>query len=196
VVDPPAPGGPSGQTELAEDDRFGLLPPHVATRDDLFFLEQENIAVALDRSTPTVEALLDDRYLRDLHSAMFGEVWEWAGRYRLRETNIGVEPATISTQVRTLVADVRTWVDLQTYEPDEVAVRFHHRLVSIHPFPNGNGRHGRVAANYLIAALGGQWFSWGLDLGLDTAGLRSAYLHGLRMADRGQLQELVRFARS
>jgi Fic-DOC domain mobile mystery protein B len=196
VADPPTLGGPGGQTELDEDDRFGLLHPHVATRDDLFVLEQENIAMALDRPQPTVEVLLDDKYLRDLHSAMFGEVWEWAGRYRLRETNIGVDPATISTAVRTLVADVRTWVDHQTYDPDEVAVRFHHRLVSIHPFPNGNGRHGRVAADYLVTALGGRRFGWGIGLEVSTADLRAAYRQGLERADAGDIGELLVFARS
>lgn len=185
-----------GETELADEDRFGLIHVHVATRADLNVLEQENIAVALDGPPPTLEELLDDKYLRDLHRAMFGDVWEWAGRYRTRETNIGVDPATISTAVRTLVADACTWVDHQTYELDELAVRFHYRLVSIHPFPNGNGRHSRVAANYLVAALGGKWFSWGAGMGSNTSDLRAAYLTGIRNAGRGQIGELLRFARS
>lgn len=193
--DPLVPLG-EGHTALTADDTVGLIPTRISTRDQLNDAEERNISRALLRPVPDTAQLLDDRYLRDLHGAMFGEVWEWAGRYRLRETNIGVDPATISTEVRTLVADVRAWVDHQTFEPDEVAVRFHHRLVSIHPFPNGNGRHGRVAADYLIGSLGGHRFTWGAGLGFATSDLRAAYLSALRKADRGQVDELVGFARS
>lgn len=185
-----------GHTALTADDTVGLIPTRISTRDQLNDAEERNISRALLRPAPATEALLDDKYLRDLHRAMFGDVWEWAGRYRIRETNIGVDPATISTEVRTLVADVRTWVDHKTFEPDEVSVRFHHRLVSVHPFPNGNGRHGRVAADYIIESLGGRRFTWGSGLGLDTADLRAAYLNGLRKADKGQTGDLLRFARS
>lgn len=195
MSDPLVPVG-EGHTALTADDTVGLIPTSVSTRDQLNDAEERNISRALLRRPTGTAQLLDDKYLRDLHRAMFGDVWDWAGRYRLRETNIGVEPATISTAVRTLVADVRAWVDLTSYDPDEVAVRFHHRLVSIHPFPNGNGRHGRVAADYLIGSLGGQRFTWGAGLHLEISGLRAAYLTGLRMADIGQVQDLVHFARS
>ena len=106
-----------------------------------------------------MQALLDDKYLRDLHRAMFGDVWAWAGSYRRLQTSIGIDPARIAVGVRDLVADTKIWAEHE--EPLCVAVRFHHRLVSIHPFPNGNGRHGRQAADYLMEGLKQPPFIWG-----------------------------------
>ncbi len=192
---PLVPAG-EGHTELTGDDTAGLIPSHIATRADLNEAEQMNIALALLRRPPGTADLLDDRYLRDLHRAMFGDVWKWAGRYRTVETNIGVEPSAIPTAVRLLVADVREWVASHVYDEDQLAVRFHHRLVSIHPFRNGNGRHGRVAADYLVRSLGRPSFGWGAGLGLTTDDLRAAYRTALRAADCGRYGELVDFARA
>ena len=185
-----------GHTELSEDDRVGLIPSYIATRGDLFAAEQRNIAVALLRRPPSVADLLDDGYLRGLHRDMFGQVWEWASRYRRLETNIGIDPKQIAVSVRMLVHDVLAWVDNETYEPDELAVRFHHRLVAIHPFPNGNGRHSRVAAEYLVMALGRRRFGWGVGLVVDTEELRAIYRKALQRADAGDIDELLTFARS
>ncbi len=185
-----------GHTELSEEDRRGLIPTYIATRGDLFDAEQRGIAKALLRRAPAPRRLLDDWYLRDLHRAMFAEVWEWAGRYRRTETNIGVDPGQITTGVRLLVEDAQAWVEYSSYEPDELAVRFHHRLVAIHPFPNGNGRHGRISADYLIRGLGGEPFAWGAGLDAETDELRAAYRRALQRADGGEIAELVAFARS
>ena len=185
-----------GHTPLSEEDRQGLLLSHIATRDDLNDAEQRNIAKALRRRAPTVDKLLDDMYLRGLHKAMFGEVWEWAGKYRQRVTNVGVAPAQISTDLRTLTGDAKEWVEHRYFEPDELAVRFHHRLVTIHPFPDGNGRHSRISADYLAQALRQPHFSWGARLDMETDALRHAYLSALRTADRGDISPLLRFARN
>lgn len=186
----------AGHTELSDEDKLGLVPTYIATRGELFEAEQRNIAEALLRRRPTLEQLIDDKYLRDLHAAMFNQVWAWAGRYRRAETNIGIDPDQIPIAVRSLVDDARAWVDHGTYEPDELAVRFHHRLVAIHPFPNGNGRHGRIAADYLITALDGEPFDWGAAVDLDTPTLRASYRHALKRADDGDIAELLDFARS
>ncbi|HHN74257.1 MAG TPA: mobile mystery protein B [Acidobacteria bacterium] len=188
--------GVEGHTELPEEDRECLIPSHIATRADLYEAEQRNIAVALRRRRPSIDALLDDKYLRDLHRDMFKDVWTWAGRYRRRETNIGIDPTRIAVAVRNLVDDARTWVELGTFEPDELAARFHHRLVQIHPFPNGNGRHGRVAADYLVLSLGAQAFTWGRGLDVSTDELRRTYRHALQRADNGQIDDLLAFCRS
>lgn len=195
MMDPLVPVG-DGHTALSDEDRHGLIPTYISNRGELFDAEQRNITKAMLRRSPTVPQLLDDKYLRDLHRAMFDDVWEWAGRYRRSETNIGIAPPQIAPAVRNLVDDVRTWVEAATYTPDELAVRFHHRLVAIHPFPNGNGRHGRIAADYLIAALGGEPFSWGAGLAVDTDELRAAYRRALQRADGGEVADLLTFARS
>lgn len=185
-----------GHTELSPEDQKGLIPSYIATRGDLFDAEQRNISQALLRRPPHTEELLDDKYLRDLHDAMFGQVWNWAGQYRTRETNIGIEPAQIAVAVRTLVDDAIWWVAEETFAADETAVRFHHRLVAIHPFRNGNGRHGRVAADYLARALGTEPFTWGRYLNLPTSELRKAYQSALQAADAGEIDPLLTFARS
>ena len=192
--DPLVPIG-DGHTALSEEDRLGLIPTYISTRGDLFDAEQRNIAEALLRRSPTIDQLLDDLYLRDLHKAMFRQVWAWAGRYRHLETNIGIDPSYISTEVRTLVHNARAWIEHDAFDPDELGLRFHHQLAFIHPFPNGNGRHGRVAADYLMTGLGHQRFTWGIGLEVSTEDLRVAYLHALQQADRGNFAALLTFAR-
>ena len=195
MVDLSTPEG-DGHTPLYHEDTEGLIPTHIATRDDLFEAEQRNIAEALLRRPPTVSALLDDRFLRDLHKHMFGRVWTWAGKCRTRETNIGMSPADIGVAVRSLVDDALARIEYATYEPDESPIRFHHRLVAIHPFRNGNGRHGRVAADYLALSLGRRRFTWGAGLDIDTPSLRLKYRAALQEADRGDIARLLVFARS
>lgn len=185
-----------GHTELTDDDRKGLIPTYIATRGELFEVEQLNITEAVVRRHPAATELLDDLYLRELHRAMFRNVWKWAGSYRQGETNIGVEPTAISVAVRQLVDDANSWIEHNAFEPDELAIRFHHRLVFIHPFPNGNGRHGRIACDLLAAALGQAPFTWGAGLSLDTKELRDRYLSALRRADAGDIRDLQTFATS
>ena len=127
---------------------------------------------------------------------MFSDVWGWAGRYRTSDTNIGIESMYIAAAVRDVTDDATAWVEHETYEPDELAVRFHHRLVAIHPFVNGNGRHSRISADLLITNLGCDAFSWGSNLGVSTEQLRQHYLAALRAADAGEIDDLVTFARS
>lgn len=194
-----------GTTPLDEEDRAGLIPTWVATRGDLNIAEHANIGKALlwteSRGRPhSLEALLSESMMKALHRRMFGEVWRWAGKYRYHDTNIGTNWPYISTQLRDLLADV----DFQTrnlerlpWTPDEIAVRFHHRLVLIHPFPNGNGRHARLAADLLVSLLGNPVFTWGANDPGAAAQVRQVYLNALRHADRTQeFAPLVSFARS
>jgi Fic-DOC domain mobile mystery protein B len=182
-----------GHTPLGDDDRQGLKLSYITTRGELNEAEQENILRARQRRRPpTLEALLDDEYLRNLHRAMFGEVWAWAGSYRRLETSIGIDPAQIAVCVRSLVGDARIWAEHE--EPLGVAVRFHHRLVQIHPFPKGNGRHGRQAADYLMEGLGQAALTWGAMGGAgDVEETRRRYLAALREADGGELGLLEDF---
>ncbi|PKQ15167.1 MAG: cell filamentation protein Fic [Actinobacteria bacterium HGW-Actinobacteria-7] len=195
---------PEGATPLEPDDLAGLIPTWVATREDLNAAEQANIAKALlwaeSKGGPhSLDALLSEGTMRSLHTRMFGEVWKWAGHYRRHNTNIGTDWPHISAQLQDLLADVLVQTsdrEKLPWPPDELAVRFHHRLVVIHPFPNGNGRHARLAADLLVAELGEPSFTWGAkDLGASGA-VRRAYLDALRHADREQnFVPLVEFAR-
>lgn len=197
--------GPDGATPLDPADSSGLIPGWISTRGELNSLEEANILRAIrwahGRRGPRGHAeLLTDPMIRRLHREMFGEVWAWAGKYRTSNTNIGVEWPYIQMRVRNLVDDVRA----QTADPenlpwsaDEVAIRFHHRLVSIHPFPNGNGRHARLAADILIESLRGPVFTWGRQSLSEDNDARVMYLEALRIADRSEdFVPLIEFARS
>lgn len=196
---------PVGATPLDEEDRAALIPTWLATREDLNAAERANIGKALvwadSRGGPhSLAALLSEVAMKALHRRMFGEVWRWAGEYRRHNTNIGTNWPYVSMQVRDLLADVVAQTETRDrlpWTPDEVAVRFHHRLVLIHPFPNGNGRHARLAADLLVSLLGSPVFSWGAaDLAV-PGDARRAYLEALRHADRTrEFAPLVAFARS
>ncbi len=186
-----------GNTPLDEDEADGLRLSWVRTRRDLNEAERDNILEAR-RSirSRTVDEILDDLWLRHLHKQMFGEVWAWAGRYRNTERNIGIDPTQIAGATRSLIEDCRSWLE---HDPAEIAIaRFHHRLVAIHPFPNGNGRHARAAADYLTAALGNGPLTWGAASGLEPAKLRARYLEALRTVDRDadNLENLISFMTS
>lgn len=194
--DPLVPAG-DGHTPLSPDEIDGLIPTYITTRGELNQAEQTNILKAMARQAPKLDTLLDHIYLRRLHRAMFSDVWEWAGRERTLETKPGIEPILIGTSLKDLVADAALWVAGNEH-PDRVAARFHHRLVWIHPFPNGNGRHAREATNLLLVAQGAEPFSWGDGLDVSTDELRRRYLSALRRvdADREDLDDLQAFARS
>lgn len=132
----------------------------------------------------------------DLHRRMFGRVWRWAGKPRTTERNIGIDAYRIGMELRQLLDDARYWVSHETYSPDELALRFHHRLVQIHPFPNGNGRHARLAADLLAVRLGQPRFTWGSTNLVEAHATRRAYIDALRAADGHDLGLLFAFARS
>lgn len=193
-------GGSSANTPLDPDETAGLIPTWVATRGDLDRAEQDNIvrgqAWATSRQ-PRSTQVLDEGFLRLLHRRMFGDVWRWAGSYRRTEKNIGVEHWRIVEEVARLLGDTVFWIEQETYDSDETAVRFHHRLVAIHPFPNGNGRLARLAADLLVESLGRERFGWGIGVAAhDPAAARAQYIDALRAADRGEIEPLLRFARA
>lgn len=188
-----------GQTPIDPDEALGLIPSWVATRSDLDRAEQDAIAKALAWARgrrPSAARILSERFLRQLHEQMFGDVWRWAGTFRATGKNIGVAASDIREELAKLLADAAFWIEHATFTPDEIAVRFHHRLVWIHAFPNGNGRHAREAADLLIEALGSDRLSWGAGAANDPAAIRAAYIASLRAADAGEIEPLLTFARS
>lgn len=192
-------GDADGQTPLDPEEAAQILRSAITTHGELDTVEQENIARAVqwafNRKRP-FDAVLDEPFLRRLHQRMFGDVWRWAGTYRQTPRNIGVDAWLIPQEVAGLIGNARYSVERNTYDPTEVSVRFHHRLVAIHPFANGNGRHSRLAADLLIASLDGEPLSWGSRLELDAAAIRARYIAALRSADANDLADLIAFARS
>jgi Fic-DOC domain mobile mystery protein B len=140
--------------------------------------------------------LLSEKSIKDLHQRMLGDVWRWAGKFRITERNLGIHYFEIPMAVRELLENAKTWVEHKTYPPDQISVRFHHRLVKIHPFPNGNGRHSRMMADLLVMRLGGERFTWGRASLQQSGDVRKQYIDALRAADNHDYEPLLRFARS
>ena len=187
----------SDATSLNPDERTGLLHSWIATRADLNLAEQNNIeSGAIWARQAEFRDLLDVKFVISLHKRMFGEVWSWAGKFRRTEKNIGVAPNLIGSNTGMLLDDARYWIEQQTYQPTELAVRLHHRLVYIHPFSNGNGRHARLLANLVLCRLGERSLSWGSNSQQDINTVRGAYIRALRRADREDYDALIKFARS
>lgn len=187
---------PDGATLLDPDEFDGLKFTHVTTRAELDQLEQVNVQNGLSWLTRRRKSgVLSERFVRQLHSRFFGEVWRWAGKFRLREKNIGIDPVDIAVQLRVLLDDARYWAQNETFPPLEAAARFHHRLVQIHCFPNGNGRHARLMTDtYLKECLNHAVIDWaaGQDL-IKSSERRDAYIQALRRADTGEYDQLLSF---
>ena len=189
-----------GQTPLDEDEKEGLLIKAISTRSELDEFEQQNIEDAIQWSLTRklkLEQILSESFIRDLHKRMYGRVWKWAGEYRKTNKNIGVDKLTIPIALRSLIDDAKYWFEHKVYEPDEFAIRIKHRVVSIHCFPNGNGRHSRMIADIIIEKIYNQpVFSWGGNSLSNETDIREQYLKAIRKADKGEFNLLLKFARS
>jgi len=196
VSDPLFDAEDEAATPLTADERAQLIPTYITTRAQLNEAEQSNIADADLWAFRRKRNVLDEAFLLSLHKRMLNGVWRWAGTFRQTQRNIGIQAYRIGMELRQLLDDVRYWVEHETFPPDEIAVRFHHKLVFIHPFPNGNGRHARLAADLLAAQLGRERFSWGSAnlVAVETA--RAAYVVALKAADNHDIEPLLTFARS
>jgi Fic-DOC domain mobile mystery protein B len=185
---------PAGATPLDPDEADGLKLAHITTRGEVDYFEAANIRKAEQWAFGRKHKdLMTPEFIRRLHKQMFGDVWKWAGNYRTTEKNIGVLVWNIGPELRQLCDNVRYQIEHSSYEPDELVARFHHQLVKIHPFPNGNGRISRIMADLVLVSLGQPRFSWGQgNLDKDTDA-RKNYLDALRAADKNDYSLLMDF---
>lgn len=187
---------PDDATPLTPEERDGLIPTHIALRRELNELEQQNILSAATWAFSRYRLPVTEPFGRNLHKRMFGDVWRSAGKYRSTDKNIGVPYFEVPMRLREAYDNAKAWMEYASFPPDEIAVRFHHALVLIHPFPNGNGRWSRLMADLLITMLGGTRFSWGRSTLRTADQTRTDYIAALRAADRHDFTALVAFARS
>lgn len=187
---------PDDATPLTPEERDGLIPTHIALRHELNELEQQNILIGTTWAVGRRRDPIDEGFGRALHKRMFGDVWRWAGQYRATDKNIGVPHWEVPVRLRETFDNARYWIDHAAFSADEIAVRFHHALVWIHPFPNGNGRWSRLMADLLVIALGQPRFTWGSSTLRAADDTRRAYIAALKAADQHDFTALIAFARS
>jgi Fic-DOC domain mobile mystery protein B len=189
-----------GQTPLNEEEKEGLRIPSITTREELDEFEQLNIEKAIQWTFGKklkAEQLYSEKFIKELHTRMYGDVWKWAGKYRTSEKNIGIKSYLVAVELKQLVDDALFWHENNTYDPDEMAIQFKHRLVSIHCFANGNGRHSRLMADLIIEKLyNSKFFSWGSANLVKATVARNNYIQAVRKADNNDIQPLIAFAKS
>lgn len=189
-----------GQTPLSEEEKTGLLIESITTHGELDEFEQMNIEKAVEWSLTNrfkKEKIVTEEFVKELHKRMFGEVWDWAGKYRRSEKNLGVKFHLIGTSLKQLNDDCFFWIENHSFSEEEIAIRYKHKIVNIHCFANGNGRHSRLMADIIVSHLFNKnIFSWSRS-GLVKKGLeRRNYLNAIRSADNGNIVPLMDFARS
>ena len=189
-----------GQTPLEDSEKDGLKIKSITTQGELDEFEQLNIEKAVEwtiRTKLKPEKILTEKFVKDLHKRMYGDVWKWAGEFRRTEKNIGIPWTQIGIELKNLLDDTRYWVENKTFSPIEIAIRFKHRIVSIHCFPNGNGRHSRMMADIIMESIfGNEIFSWNQSNMVKANETRNQYIKALREADNGNFKQLIEFAKN
>lgn len=188
-----------GQTPIDEDEKEGLLIKTISTLGELDEFEQLNVEKAIEwtlKRKLDCNKILTEDFVKGLHKRMFSDVWKWAGVFRTSNKNIGVDKFQIGIMLKNLFDDCHYWIEHKSLTEDEIAVRLSHRMVSIHPFSNGNGRHSRLIADILISnGLMKPHFTWGSKNLTKKGEARSKYLTALKEADGGDYKLLIEFAR-
>jgi len=189
-----------GQTPLDEDEKEGLKIKSITTQGELNEFEQLNIEKAVEWIIHTnlkSEIILTEKFIKGLHAKMYGDVWKWAGKFRKSDKNIGINWTQISIELKNLIDDTNFWIEKNTFEPEEIAIRFKHRIVSIHCFPTGNGRHSRIMADLIMEFIfEAEIFSWHKSNMVKADETRGKYITALRKADNGNINPLIEFAKN
>ncbi len=188
------------QTPLDGEEKEGLKINSITTQGELDEFEQLNIEKAVEWTIHTKfkpEKILTEKFIKDLHKRMYGDVWKWAGEFRRTEKNIGISWTQIGIELKNLLEDTKYWIENKTFSSEEVAIRFKHRIVSIHCFPNGNGRHSRMMADIIMESIfNSEVFSWHQSDMVQANQIRKKYINALRDTDNGNLEPLIKFAKN
>ena len=189
-----------GQTPLDPEEKEGLLITTITTKGELDEFEQLNIQKAVEWSIKRKfksEKIFTEEFIKQLHYQMYSEVWAWAGKFRNTNKNIGVDRFRVDLELRTLLDDTKYWIKNNTYSADEITIRFKHRIVAIHCFPNGNGRHSRLIADIISDHIfKNNVYNWGNSSLIKPDELRKNYIAALKKADQGDIIPLINFAKS
>ncbi|PKV53150.1 Fic-DOC domain mobile mystery protein B [Aquimarina sp. MAR_2010_214] len=190
----------NGQTPINEEEKEGLRIKSITTQKELDEFEQLNIEKAVEwtiHANLKPEKILSEKFIKDLHKKMYGDIWKWAGEFRKSEKNIGIKWTQIGIELKNLIDDTKYWIENKTYSSEEISIRFKHRIVTIHCFPNGNGRHSRMMADIIMESVfGEEIFTWHQSNMVKADEIRKNYIATLREADNGNINPLIEFAQN
>jgi len=188
----------NGQTPINEEEKEGLKISSISTQSDLDQFEQLNIEQAVAWTIASqfeADLILTEDFIQKVHKKMLGDVWQWAGQFRKSNKNRGVPWFCVPGELKKLLEDGQFWVQHEVFPPKEIAIRFKHRLVSIHCFPNGNGRHARLMADIIMEHVFGlEAFNWHRSAPYSPQEIRKKYIYALQCADEGMIDPLIEFA--
>lgn len=179
------------------DDTSGLKLPSnkIYSLKEIYVAEANNIALATIKylSAPPSKktAPFSYEWLSSLHEEMFGNVWDWAGKFRQVELSIGIKAYQVPTALKELADDISYWDKNKTFDIYETATRIHHRAVQIHPYKNGNGRWSRMLANIYLRQNGSMPVKWQEDLLSKENLKRDEYIKALKEADNSDFFNLI-----
>ncbi len=186
-----------GSTPLDHDQILGIRFSHLTTMGELDELEDLNIQKGLEWLNRQKDPnYLTTEFICKLHEKLFGDVWKWAGKFRTAEVNISkYRSYDVGPQLKNFFEDAKLWIQLGKMSWDEISAEMHHRLVTIHPFPNGNGRTTRIYTEYVQKRNNQPVTSWMASLGKNPQLRRDHYIKALRNADKGDFDLLIEFMR-
>jgi len=188
----------TGQSHLDSEELAGLKITGIKELSDVLPFESKNIAKATvwsEKNQFGSDKIFTEIFIREIHKRMFGDVWQWAGKYRLSNKSMGVEKSLISKELKQLFSNTKFWIESESYNPDEIAIRFMHRLMQLQCFPGGNARHAKLMSDIVIEhILNGEIFTWGESLN-DPKLAREKFLDALKKADKGKMDDLLKIAR-
>jgi len=179
------------------EDASGLIPTHITTKEQLNEWEVNNILKAAERYlTKRLKRIITVDFIKKVHKDMFDDTWEWAGQFRKRDLSIGVDWHKIQVEVKKLADDIEFWgkgkSDLNIFEQ---SIRIHHRLVKIHPFLNGNGRHARMIADIFLYSCRHKMPIWPSHEIISSTDIRKRYINVLNKADKNDYRPLEKFTK-
>lgn len=189
-----------GQTPINEEEKEGLKIKSITTQSELDEFEQLNIEKAVEWTIHNkfqAEKILTEKFIKDLHKMMYGDVWKWAGEFRKTNKNIGINWIQITVELKNLLDDTKYWIENKTFPSENIAIRFKHKIVAIHCFPNGNGRHSRMMADIIMESIfKEEIFSWHQSNMIKANDTRKKYISALQQADNGNIEPLIEFAKN
>lgn len=188
----------AGQSHLDKEELEGLKLSGIKDWKEIIAHESKSISKTItwtEKNQFSTEKIFSELFIREIHKRMFGDVWSWAGKYRLSNKTMGVEKTLISKELKQLFNNIKFWIESESYDPDEITIRFIHRLMQIQCFPDGNARHAKLMADIVIEhVFNGDIFTWGESLNNPKL-QREKFLDALKKADKGKMEDLIKFAR-